>query len=360
MLEPIVRCFRNISDQFWDQTFWLPQGTTWADFENQPDYAQTHELAIPVKCALVALLGRVLLQRFVIQPVGRWVGLKDRIPRPKHHDILEAIYQASKPKKMPSTSMLSEQVGLSEQDILQWFLDRAKYDKPTRMDKFCESSWKSMVYVSLYAYGTCVLWDKPWFWNILECWHRYPQHSISIGIWAYYMAEMTYYWSLLISQFFDIKRSDFWEMFVHHIATILLLSLSWVCNFVRIGTLVMWVHDLSDVFLESAKMFRYAGRESIAHFCFYCFALSWMITRLGLLPSWILYSVVIECVQILPIFGAHQVFSALLSCLLVLHLFWAYYIFKVAYLAFFTPDGVIEKDLRSDTESGDDEDSGSL
>ena len=32
-------------------------------------------------------------------------------------------------------------------------------------------------------------------------------------------------------------------MFIHHIMTILLISISWTTNFFRVGTLVLWVHD---------------------------------------------------------------------------------------------------------------------
>ena len=43
---------------------------------------------------------------------------------------------------------------------------------------------------------------------------------------------------------------DFWEMFIHHIATISLLSFSWVINFVRVGTLVLCIHDSVDFWIE--------------------------------------------------------------------------------------------------------------
>lgn len=64
------------------------------------------------------------------------------------------------------------------------------------------------------------------------------------------MISLSFYWSLAISQFRDVKRKDFWQMFVHHIATILLMAFSWVCNLIRVGTLVLLVHDCADIFLE--------------------------------------------------------------------------------------------------------------
>ena len=98
---------------------------------------------------------------------------------------------------------------------------------------------------------------------ICACRYHYPHHSITTGVWAYYMVELSFYWSLLISQFFDVRRSDFWEMFAHHVATVALLSLSWTCNLFRVGTLVLWVHDCADVFLESAKMFKDCGVDKV-------------------------------------------------------------------------------------------------
>ena len=63
--------------------------------------------------------------------------------------------------------------------------------------------------------------------------YRYPHHDIETSIWWYYMVELTFYWSLSISQWFDVKRKDFTEMFIHHCTTIALLSFSWTCNLTR-------------------------------------------------------------------------------------------------------------------------------
>ncbi len=43
---------------------------------------------------------------------------------------------------------------------------------------------------------------------------------------------------------------DFLIMFIHHLATISLISFSYVNNMLRVGSLVMCVHDSSDFLLE--------------------------------------------------------------------------------------------------------------
>ena len=96
-----------------------------------------------------------------------------------------------------------------------------------------------------------------------DCWYNYPYHYVDSDVWWWYMGELSFYWGLLITQFFDVKRKDFWMMFVHHAVTIFLMSFSWTCNFYKVGTLVLIIHDVADIFLESAKLFKYGGAKKV-------------------------------------------------------------------------------------------------
>ena len=97
------------------------------------------------------------------------------------------------------------------------------------------------------------------------------------NILVYYLAELSFYLSLLLTIFTDVKRKDFPEQVIHHFATILLLALSYVCGFTRVGTLVMWCHDISDIFLESAKLCVYSKKGPAADILFVLFGISFFI-----------------------------------------------------------------------------------
>lgn len=88
------------------------------------------------------------------------------------------------------------------------------------------------------------------------------------------MIETGFYYALLFGSIFDVKRSDFWELVLHHFITIFLLNISWTINFVRVGTLVLVSHDLSDILLEGGKLVRYGGYPSyMVNICFVFFLL---------------------------------------------------------------------------------------
>ncbi|XP_069678486.1 ceramide synthase 6 isoform X2 [Periplaneta americana] len=183
------------------------------------------------------------------------------------------------------------------------------------------------------------------------------KQSVTSDCWWYYMISLAFYWSLAVSQFFDVKRKDFWQMFVHHIATISLMAFSWICNLHRIGTLVLVTHDCADIFLESAKMAKYANYQRVCDSLFVIFTVLWIITRLGLFPMWIIYSTAIEAPKIVAMFPAYYFFNFLLILLLCLHLFWTYVIVKIAYKSLAA--GQMEGDIRSSSSDEVSDESGS-
>lgn len=69
--------------------------------------------------------------------------------------------------------------------------------------------------------------------------------------------QTAYYIQAIPSVFlWDTKRKDRVEMTIHHVVTIILILYSFTVNFTRIGVMIMLLHDVCDIFMEIAKLFR--------------------------------------------------------------------------------------------------------
>ncbi|XP_048352544.1 ceramide synthase 4 [Sphaerodactylus townsendi] len=246
---------------------------------------------------------------------------------------------------------LAKQCDLQPRQVERWFRYRLNQDRPSLTKKFCESCWRTAFYITSFTTGLAVLYDKSWFWDHRECWTGYPQQPLVPSIFAYYMLQLSFYFSLVITLPFDVKRKDFKEQIVHHAATIFLISFSYCANYIRIGTLVMIIHDTSDIFLEPTKMFNYLKWHRICDALFITFTVVFLVTRLVILPYKVLYNTYYHSMEIFQPFFGYYFMNALLMILQLLHVFWSYLIIHM--LLRFLACGTMEKDLRSDSEDSE-------
>lgn len=99
-----------------------------------------------------------------------------------------------------------------------------------------------------------------------------------------------YTYSVFALVFWETRRKDFVVTMVHHIAAVSLALGAFMFRFGRICSLVVAIHDASDIFLELAKINRYLNIEIMASIMFVCFAASWMVLRLWCYPRYVLYA----------------------------------------------------------------------
>ncbi|XP_052795327.1 ceramide synthase 3-like [Mya arenaria] len=174
---------------------------------------------------------------------------------------------------------------------------------------------------------------------------------VTSDLYWYYIVELGFYCSLLFTLFTDHKRKDFMEMTIHHLATVSLLYFSWLCNFVRIGSCVLIIHDIADPWLSLAKMGFYLKWDWLKDSAFRMFAILWFVTRTFIFPVWIIYSAAKEVFYVIDEpFVVYYIFNAFLLILQVLSLLWSWSIAKIVYHILL--DGKSE-DIRSDNEDDD-------
>uniref|UniRef100_A0A1A8JGF8 Ceramide synthase 4 n=1 Tax=Nothobranchius kuhntae TaxID=321403 RepID=A0A1A8JGF8_NOTKU len=306
----------DLLPDLWREDYWLPPGVTWGDMEQLVDTErpQPHDLlmALPLALGFVAL--RYAFERFLAPPMGRCLGVKNTVHVTAAPSLqLESFYtQRSKQPTQREIIHLMLACGKTQRQIETWFRRRRNQDRPSRTKKFAEAAWRFFFYLAAFMAGLACLVDRPWFWDHRECWRRYPVQPMERAHFWYYMLELGFYGSLLLRISVDIKRKDFKEQVIHHLATIFLLSFSYCANYIRIGTLVMLLHDSSDIF---------------------------KIIRNTLLLS----------MEAFEPFPGYYFFNILLMVLQVLHIFWACLILRMVCKFL---KGKLEKDERSDEESG--------
>lgn len=361
MEQPSPSLFLQASTWFWNPSIWLLPNVTWSDLkspenpQNDPDhplirYPQLSALwnVIPVTALIIIL--RLLCEKFVFRRLGLHLGLKPlrRVPT---NNVLEEAFQLVAAKKMPkiNSQEMADKLGVPQRQVDYWIKRRKAQGKPGTLDKFCETGWRWTYYSCIFLYGVFCLWNEPWVKDINFCWYHYPHHSVSIYVQVYYIVEIAFYASLTFSQFTDVRRKDFIEMFIHHLLAIALMVFSWTCNLTRVGSLVLVLHDFADIWLELAKLAKYAKFDKICEIVYGFFTMSWFVSRLGIYPSWILYSTTVEAPQIIELWPAYHIFNVMLYLLMVLHVIWTYFILKVAYNAIYATPGKMA-DTRSDSE----------
>ncbi|XP_077462685.1 ceramide synthase 2-like [Stigmatopora argus] len=341
-----------VNEWLWQERYWLPPGMHWQDMDaTEGHYPLPRDLLFSLPVAFAFIAFRYVFERLVAVPLGKRLGVKDRIriraaPIPK----LEKFYKQN--TNQPSQSELAslgKHCELSQSKIQSWFRHRRNQDRPTNTKKFCEASWRFVFYLAAFTAGLSSLIDSPWVWDRKEFWQGFPKQVVTDAHRWYYILELGFYLSLLLCVSVDVKRKDFKEQVIHHIATIFLIGFSYCCNFVRVGTFVMLVHDSSDFLLESAKMFHYADWTKACDSLFIIFSFVFLITRLVVLPCRIIYSTLVLSLDFFQPFFAYYFFNVLLLILQALHIFWAYLIIRM--IGKFMFKGKVERDVRSDEES---------
>ncbi|DBB03589.1 hypothetical protein WJX82_004993 [Trebouxia sp. C0006] len=240
--------------------------------------------------------------------------------------------------------------------------NKKKTDKPVTQDdletlkKFKESLFKFSVYLTFTIWAITVsykekfLTDSRHFW--LGCTKLPCDFPISQGLQLLYCAEMGYYLQGIPSLiFWELRRKDFWEQIAHHIVTLFLIVYSYQVNFMKVGCMVFLVHDINDIFMEAAKLARYAGHQTLCTVLFVTFMLSWFASRIYYLPVYIIRSTLTEPITLVAdVYNVdpaphYAIFNGLLFFLFGLHCYWSFLILRIAIKQ--VKEGVV-KDVREE------------
>lgn len=225
------------------------------------------------------------------------------------------------------------------------------------VNKFSYQGWLLVFYISSTIYGHYTLRDKPWvaypvgeneIFAIGDKWRTVPHTEIG---W-YYSYQIGFFVAELYAIFTEPRRSDFFEYLAHHIVTLYLIIFSWAGYETRIGSYVLIIHDIVDIFLCFAKITNYMKtRDIIMVPAFLSFVASYAFFRMYCLPM-LSIGLFGKTLGDHPAWASAILLYILAFALQGLHVFWFYLILRVIYRLVFMG---VKNDVRSDQEDEDDD-----
>nr|GMC78407.1 LAG1 longevity assurance homolog 2-like [Ipomoea batatas] len=230
--------------------------------------------------------------------------------------------------------------------------------KKGKIGKFTESMWKLAYYATVEYCALKATYHQPWFYDTKQYFRGWPNQELQPSIILIYMCQCGFYvYSIVALLVWETRRKDFAVMMSHHIVTVILISYSYITRFFRIGSVILALHDASDILLEAAKLSKYSKKEFGASLCFGLFAISWLVLRLVFFPFWVIKSSSVYILEVLRMSDSYHkslyyIFNTMLLTLLVFHIYWWFLICSMICKQL-KNKGKVGEDVRSDSEDED-------
>ncbi|KAI5135480.1 uncharacterized protein NESG_01328 [Nematocida ausubeli] len=208
--------------------------------------------------------------------------------------------------------------------------------------KFRRALWKAFCFGILSAWGLYTVSTESWIFSPFGITLQWPNNATPCKVNMYYILETVYYSGSFITMFFEEKQSDFYLMIYHHFVTLVLVGFSYRYNFLRYGVFIMLLHDISDSWMDSAKIAVYLGYQTLGNILFIIFSILFIVPRILIYVFMILipgYSFLWEFGSklLVPIWG-------LLLGVFLLNSYWSVLIVRMAIE--FIKKGELTKDIR--------------
>ena len=202
-------------------------------------------------------------------------------------------------------------------------------DQAEAVAKFSESAWKLVFYSFSLTWGTYLAYSEGYImrgeeglismWEYMDTWRRNLVPHINLFV----MFELGAYFSMTFCHLvLETRRSDFVEMLIHHIVTIMLIWGARLMGAVPVTVVTLPLHDANDVLLEMAKILVYQGKEFMANVWFGAFIFVWVVLRLYYFPEYVIHSSWYHSLAMNGPLPIHFWLVALLCVLVVLHIYW--------------------------------------
>lgn len=159
---------------------------------------------------------------------------------------------------------------------------------------------------------------------------NYPCLAIPKNLDDFYIFKLSYHmYELFYSVLFQRNRSDFPEYFLHHLMTWSLIFFSYSLNMLPMGSIVMLVHDVTDLTVTLFKLTVDVTHIIVQIITYVSLLTSWVYFRIWFFPCYIIYKLYEECYGPGKLcqnvnYSMLNMMFAFISGLACLHVFWLY------------------------------------
>lgn len=223
-----------------------------------------------------------------------------------------------------------------------------------RVTRCCDYVFKCSYYCAMAVWGFALLRHQPWTPPALGgsgatrfCWtDNFPFQSVPQDIRRFYLTAAGYHFSEVVLLLLEKKAPDFWEMLLHHTLSCTLVGFSYILNYIRLGSLILLLHGLTDICLYLSKAVIDTPYDRVKWVSLVLLVVSYAGLRIYVFPTQFMYSAWVESTQEA---GFDQLkgwgFLNFAMCLLFfVHVFWFGLILKI--ILYFRRTGEA-KDLQS-------------
>jgi len=251
---------------------------------------------------------------------------------------------------------------------------KGRWILPKKTKSFRDAFVELFYYTCSLAAMCRVAWREDWFWpsgwekvmfdGRVQLTSPLPPYTVPADFKFLYLMETSYYlagFALLVLQKLKKEtRKDFVEMAAHHLITAALLSLSFNTGYMRIGLVVMFLHNCFDPFLHFAKLAKYMNLPLLPDVSFVICAVTFFVSRLYYYPTAIWHAWMGVCNHSASCPGGvwdktpvETTLIVLLMALIPIHCLWFYMILQVLKKAIMSMG--VQGDVRSDSEEEEDQ-----
>ncbi|KAF2134715.1 longevity assurance proteins LAG1/LAC1 [Dothidotthia symphoricarpi CBS 119687] len=160
------------------------------------------------------------------------------------------------------------------------------------LDRFKEQAWLVVYYTGSWSLAMYIMYHSDFWLNLPAVWEGWPFREIDGLFKWYYLVQLAFWIQQLLVVNIEEKRSDYAQMFTHHIFTTALIGVSYSFYHTRVGTVILCIMDFVDIVLPTAKLLKYMGYTTACDIAFGVFVIAWIITRHALFMTvcWSIYA----------------------------------------------------------------------